>query len=116
MSFVFHAIIHDSPRLAYIIGKRNYHARLNVITALIVDYIILHIAGKSIASTFIRNVELQSDRSSYTLFLLDFVVVEESLHGIAHYIHALALSHMLLALLVYLARMPTATSIIFTYH
>ena len=88
---------------------------MNVITALIVDYIILHIAAKSIASTFIRNVELQSDSSSYTLFLLDFVVVEEST-SIAYYIHALALSHKLLALLVYLARMPTATSIIFTYH
>ena len=44
MSFVFHAMIHDSPRLAYTIGKKDYHARLNVITVLTVDYIILCIA------------------------------------------------------------------------
>ena len=118
MSFVFHAIIHDSPRLVYIIGKRNYHARLNVITALIVDYIILHIAAKSIASTFIRNVELQSDSSSYTLFLLDFVVVEESTSIAPYtYMHLLFLTSFLHFLFIS-PEMPTAISIInvLTYY
>lgn len=81
-------------------------------------YIILHIAGKNIACTFIHNVDLQSDWSTYTLFLLDFAVLEESTSIAPYtYMHLLFLTSFLHFLFIS-PEMPTAISIInvFTYY
>ena len=79
-------------------------------------YIILHIAGKNI--TFIHNVDLQSDWSTYTLFLLDFAVLEESTSIVPYtYMHLLFLTSFLHFLFIS-PEMPTAISImnVFTYY